>query len=615
MKLTTLKIVLKKIRFNSLLILIPAAILFSSKPSFSQQTNAAAKTIEVGVARVDITPDMPIRLTGYAARAETEADSVLQRLSAKALVLGSDEQKPTVIITVDLVGITWRITRQVVKFLSEKYGIDSAQIAICASHTHGGPEIGSLINILQYHGNHFSDSLLPLNQLIHIAQYTEQLTQKLKDVAVAALKDRKPAYVSWGQGQAQFAGNRRTKGGPVDHALPILKITNPDGSLRAVFVNYACHGTTLGGNVNKIHGDWIVAAKHIIEARHPGTMALIALGCAGDANPYPRGTIEDMESHGKEIADNVDKLLTAQLQPITAPPVGEMKWVKLPLTKRPSVPELINLSKGNTVKAYQARLTLEQVERGKEIPSTVDYPIQVWNFGNKMVMVNLGGEVVVDYSILLKDKYGAEHLWINAYSNHVPCYIPSRRILKEGGYEGESNMYWYDKPSRFAPQVQDMITNAVDDLMPAAFKVERPAANQQELIEQGEDGVYQLSSWLAGTVGNDIKYMPEWKAFGWFNTPDQASWKVSIAKKGRYDVYLVYSVSDQDAGKAFVLQLGKKRLKGKVEKTGSWFTYKRKKIGSVRLSSGVHTITLKSGSRKDKGSMFDLREVTLVPAG
>ncbi len=470
MKLTPLKIALGRINRNMVFVFLPAAILLFNKVSFSQAINTAAKTMEVGVARVDITPDGPIRLAGYAARVKTESDSVLQRLSAKALAFGSDKQHPAVVITVDLVGIPWRITKRVSDFLYEKMGIDPAQLVICASHTHGGPEVGTLINILQYRGDHFSDSLLALDQLIHIAAYTEQLTQKLKDVAVAALNSRKPAYVAWGQGQALFAGNRRTEGGPVDHALPILKITNPDGSLKAVFVNYACHGTTLGGNVNRIHGDWIGEAQRDIEARHPGVIALIALGCAGDANPYPRGSIEDVKLHGNEIADNVDKLLNAQLQPITSPPVGNMKWIKLPFAKVPTVPELIQLTKDKTVKGYYARLALERVERGETIPSTLDYPLQVWNFDNKMVMVNLAGEVVVDYSILLKHKYGAEHLWINAYSNSVPSYIASRRVIKEGGYEGETSMYWYNNPSPFAPQVEDIIANAVDDLMTETFK-------------------------------------------------------------------------------------------------------------------------------------------------
>lgn len=610
-----LGIIHRSLSRKTFIISVVSLLFFITKSSFAQNNNETGVLIPVGLARIDITPQTPIRLTGYAARDNAETDKVLQPISARAIAIGSDEQHPTVWITVDLVGITWQITHDVSEYLNQQMGIDTAQFAISASHTHGGPEIGNLINILQFEKSDFSDSLLPLDQLIHIAQYTRQLTRKLQEVAMEALKNRKPSYISWGQGQALFAANRRTKGGPVDVALPILKITSPDGSLRGVFINYACHGTTLGGNVNAVHGDWITEAKTIIESRHPGITALIALGTAGDANPAPRGNMEDVKAHGKEIADNVDKLLTAQLQPLNAPPTASMTWIKLPLSPVPSMPELIKLSKENSVKGYEARLTIERELRGKPIPTYVDYPLQVWNFDNKMVMVNLAGEVVVDYSILLKDKYGAEHTWINAYTNDVPCYIPSRRILKEGGYEGESNMYWYDKPAPFDPAVQNTITNAVDKLMPAAFKKSRPEANREQLIQKSEDNSYELLSWFAGTKGDHIKYMPEWKAFGWFDTGDQAFWKVNIEKAGKYNVYLVYSVSDTEAGKNFILHAGKKRLKGKVGKTGSWFTYKTEKIGTVHLSKGIHPFVLESGSKREKGSMFDVREIKLIPVG
>ncbi|HRP55179.1 neutral/alkaline non-lysosomal ceramidase N-terminal domain-containing protein [Agriterribacter sp.] len=591
-----------------------AAFFLPGKISFSREKANKSSMVDAGMASVDITPEFPIRMSGYAARVSTEADSVLQPISAKALALGSDAQHPSVLITVDLGGVPWRITKEVVDFLSKEKGIDPAQIAIYASHTHGGPEVGSLINVLQYRNGRFTDSLIAPDQLIHIAQYAMQLTQKLKNVAVAALNNRKPAYISWGQGQALFAANRRTKGGPVDVALPILKITDPDGTLKGVFVNYACHGTTLGGKVNAIHGDWISEAHRLIESRHPGATALIALGCAGDANPSPRGQLEHVRQHGKEIADNVDKLLTAQLQPLDAAPVGKMKWVKLPFSKVPDVPELIEWTKDKSIKGYYARIALEQVVRGEKIPATLDYPVQVWNFNNKMAMVNLGGEVVVDYSIRLKDQYGAECLWVNGYSNDVPCYIASRRIVGEGGYEGEGSMYWFHKPSAFKPEVEDIIVEAVGELMPAAFKKERPHTNRPELVQSGSDGSYRLSSWLAGTSGNRIKYMPEWKAFGWFTTKDEAIWKVDIAKSGKYDIYLDWSVSDRDAGKRFELTAGNKKIKARVASTGSWFTYYTQKIGTLSLSQGTETIVVKSGSATEEGAMFDLREVRLVPA-
>lgn len=436
------------------------------------------ETMEVGVARVDITPDSPIRLTGFAARTKAETDKVLNRLSAKALAFGNDAQHTSIIITVDLIVIEWRVTSKLVEQLSKNIGIQPAQIVVLASHTHGGPEVGSLINSLQCRGDYpnkysFNDSLLAFDQLVHIAQYNELLSKKLEEVALAALRNRKPALVAWGKGTASFAENRRTAGGPVDHTLPLLSVTNPDGTLRAVLVNYACHGISLGPDVNEIHGDWMGEAQREIEARHPGAIAMVSIGCSGDANPRQIYKMEYTKSYAREISDNVDKLLKSKLQPLTLPPVGNMKWIKLPFSQVPTVQELLEFTKDTTIKGYYARLALERVLRGETIPSELNYPIQTWSFGDRMMMINMGGEVVVDYSIRLKNELDAQRLWINSYSNDVSCYIVSRRVLKEGGYEADASMYWYNKPSPFSEKVEDLIINTVHEMIPATFKKER----------------------------------------------------------------------------------------------------------------------------------------------
>ncbi|NOX53168.1 MAG: hypothetical protein GXP27_01760 [Planctomycetes bacterium] len=90
-------------------------------------------------------------------------------------------------------------------------------------------------------------------------------------------------------------------------------------------------------------------------------------------------------------------------------------------------------------------------------------------------MVFLPGEVVVDYQVRLAEMFDPYRLWVNAYSNDVPCYIPSRRILREGGYEADSSMIYYDRPTRFAPEVEDLVLGAVRRLMPAAFRAHSPA--------------------------------------------------------------------------------------------------------------------------------------------
>lgn len=452
------------------------ALLVFCKVSYAQPANKNGNAaMDVGVARVDISPEGPIRLTGYAARTKEESTKVRRPLSAKALAFGSNAEHPSVLITVDLVGIPWRVTTQVVDRLSEKMGIDPAQIVVCASHTHGSPEVGNLINILQCRGDYptnfsFNDSLMTLDQLVHIARFNELLIKRLEEVGIAALRNRKPALVSWGQGQASFAANRRPEGGPVDHTLPVLRVTDLGGKVKAVLVNYACHGITLGPEVNEVHGDWMGEVQDNIEAKYPGAIAMVSVGCGGDAHPDRQGKIEYLKSHGQEIATNVEKLFKTRLNALTSPPQGKMKWVKLPFSKLPSVPQLIELTKDKTVKGYYARLALERVIRGEKLQTELDYPLQVWDFDGKMLMINMGGEPVVDYSQIFKKDYGAAHTWINGYANDVSCYIPSRRILKEGGYEGEVSMYWYNMPAPFSEKVEDIIVNAVRDLVPASFK-------------------------------------------------------------------------------------------------------------------------------------------------
>jgi hypothetical protein len=424
--------------------------------------------IEVGVARVDITPEGPIRLAGYGSR-DTESEGVLQRLEAKALAFGSDDQGPSVFITVDLIGIPGHITAELRDRLAGNAGINPAHVIISSSHTHTGPEIGNLLN-------HFGEPL-PTEQLGRIVKYLDLLTRKLEEVALTALESRSPSLVSWGQGEVGFAMNRRVvvdgrwegfgvnPEGPVDHSMPLLRVTDPEGNIKALLVNYACHGTTLGPDINKIHNDWMGEAQRIMEERYPGAIAMVSIGAGADANPEPRLEMEHTTMHGKEIADEVDRLLSNSLKPVKSPPTGKYTEIELPYAHIPSVDELIQQSNSGGARGYYASLTLDRIARGETVPESLTYPIQTWSFGNDLTMIFLAGEVVVDYSLRLKNDLTNEHLWITAYANDVPCYIASERVIKEGGYEVESSMYSYDHPSRFVEGIEDLIVESVQMLL------------------------------------------------------------------------------------------------------------------------------------------------------
>jgi putative membrane-bound dehydrogenase-like protein len=429
---------------------------------------AQQRLFPVGAARVDITPAYPIRLTGYAVR-KTESEGIEQRLWAKALAIGGDEEQPAILMTVDNCGVSAQVIEEVARRLAQKAAVRRERIAVCSSHTHSGP------CVLGFAPNIFATPI-PADQQTTIERYTRELTDKLEQVALAALAERKPAKLSWNQGTVAFARNRRTAGGPVDHALPMLAVTGPDGKLRAVVANYACHCTTLGGEFNKLCGDWAGYAQAAIERDHPGAVALITIGCGADANPDPRGGPDGglalARQHGTELAAEVKRMLDGALTPLRQTLSCGAKRIELPFDKPPTREQWQERSKQDGIVGYHARRNLERLDRGESLPATLPYFVQVWNFGDQLAMAFLAGEVVVDYSVRLKKDFDADRFWITAYANDVPCYIPSRRILQEGGYEAETSLWYYDRPARLAVAIEDLIHSTIAELMPASFRAD-----------------------------------------------------------------------------------------------------------------------------------------------
>ncbi len=99
------------------------------------------------------------------------------------------------------------------------------------------------------------------------------------------------------------------------------------------------------------------------------------------------------------------------------------------------------------------------------LPTDYPYPLEIWQFGQDLTLIALGGEVVVDYDLRLKRELGAEKLWVAAYCNDVFAYIPSLRVLMEGGYEGGGAMVYYGQPGPFAPTIEETIIGKVHDLV------------------------------------------------------------------------------------------------------------------------------------------------------
>jgi putative membrane-bound dehydrogenase-like protein len=305
----------------------------------------------------------------------------------------------------------------------------------------------------------------------HINRYTSELTDKLEKVAREALADRKPARVIWGIGKVGFAINRRTKGGPVDHDLPILVVRDLKGKVRAIYLSYACHCVTLSNN--KISGDWAGYAQELIQDDFPGAIALVSVGCGADSNPNSGVTGDKTEiasRQGAEIAREVNRLAGGYLTPVTGKITAAVSHFELPLADPPSRERWEAKAKRTDAIGYHARVNLARLDRKEALKAKIDYTVQSWQFGGSLAMVFLPGEVVVDYSLGLKRELDGLRLWMNAYANDAPCYIPSERVLKEGGYEGGGAMVYYDLPGPFRPGLEAKIIDAVHAQLDKRFR-------------------------------------------------------------------------------------------------------------------------------------------------
>jgi hypothetical protein len=415
---------------------------------------------KAGVAKVNITPPELMWMSGYGGR-DKPAEGKLTDLWAKALAIEDPRGERAVLVTLDLVGIDRETSLVVRNRLKEKHALQPRQIALSTSHTHCGPVVGRNLSAMYF---------LTERQQQQVTDYTARLETQLVDLVGEALANLAPAQLSWGQGRATFAVNRRNNKeaevpqlraagselkGPFDHDVPVLKVAAADGSLKAIVFGYACHATVL--SFYQWCADYPGFAQMELEKAHPGATALFFAGCGADQNPLPRRTVELAQEYGRRLAQSVEHVLGGEMTPIAGGLATTYSEIPLPFAKLPTREELVSQTQDtNRYIARRATLLLAQVDGGKPLGATYPYPVQSWRLGPDLFWITLGGEVVVDYSLRLKRELG-EKTWIAGYTNDVMAYIPSRRVLEEGGYEGGGAMVYYGLPSPWGPDVEELI--------------------------------------------------------------------------------------------------------------------------------------------------------------
>ena len=424
-----------------------------------------AADYKAGVARVVITPGQSIYLSGYANR-NRPSDGVIHDLWAKALAIEDAQGGRTLIVTTDIIGLPRALSELIAARAQKQYSLDRARLVLNSSHTHTGPLILRNLNIMF--------ELKPEEQQA-VDEYGRDLGEKIVSLIGAALRDLSPAQISFGNGRGGFAVNRREptpKGvrrgvnppGPSDHDVPVLKVAGPDGQLRAVLFGYACHNTTLTGEFYKISGDYSGFAQIGIEKANPGSSALFLMLCGADQNPNPRSKLELAEQHGNALAQEVSRVLGGPLQGVRGPIRAAFQTVELGFAPHSRETFQSRLADTNVWRVRHAKAMLSAYDERRPI-RRYPYPVQAVSFGKDLTLVALGGEVVVDYALRIKKEYGSKGIIAAGYSNDVMSYIPSLRVLKEGGYEADTSMIYYGQPGPYDEQVEERIFTTIHRVM------------------------------------------------------------------------------------------------------------------------------------------------------
>jgi neutral ceramidase len=455
--------------------------------------SSSQMTYKAGTASICITPEEPLWLAGYAARAGP-ARGKISDLYASALALEDQNGQRFVMVSADVITITRAIADSAAEAVCSRHGLSRPQLLLAATHTHYGPEFRPDKQVF------FN---IPDDYAARFHTIAEKLVAALTQVIDQAIAHLGPVRLFLRQTSAGFAHNRRRVGaasraarayagpprlgGPTgedvfDHDVPVLDCIDASGNHKAIVFGYACHNTTIPPDDLRYCADWAGFAREELQQAYPAATALFIPGAGADQDPEPRGSVELSRQHGKELARAMQQALKAPGFEITGPIRCELEDV--PLALEPVTQDGLRkmLDSSDPPQRVKARFLLEALDRGQQLITSYPAPIQVIRLGNELLMVALSGEPVVDWALKIKQGAASKEqgigirtpssllpsfplVWVAGYCNDMFGYVPTRRVQAEGGYEGGRATFWSAIPAPFTDDVEDRITAAVRRLV------------------------------------------------------------------------------------------------------------------------------------------------------
>jgi hypothetical protein len=413
--------------------------------------------IRIGSATADITPDWPLDLAGFALRTRP-SEGVAQPLHVRVAVLetetGSGERSRVVVVSADILWWGPQHLPELRREIAALAGVPEGNILFSATHSHSGPQTSTrasaTIGVLD-------------------PRFIALLHERTREATRAAVADLEPVSVRRFTGCHDLGFNRRPQfdpDGPTDPILTAIRFARADGSPRTFLVHYTCHPVISQEHV--VSGEWPGVAMDILE-QELGVTALFLQGCCGDINPVVqgegrslRGPDEIVVREGRRLAEAVRALLAGPGEALAPVPLRvDHLEIDLPFAGIPDDATLRGGMDAPGVAGEWRRVLLEHPEWREP---TISLHLQRVDIADGLSLLAMNGEVVVSYGLHARTVSNGAVLPMG-YSNGMTGYVPTAKVIAEGGYEGGDSIPYFFLPAPFDPAVEPLLTEAIDRLL------------------------------------------------------------------------------------------------------------------------------------------------------
>ncbi|MBM3213380.1 hypothetical protein FJZ36_00465 [Candidatus Poribacteria bacterium] len=429
--------------------------------------------MRAGTGRRTITPPIGVWMAGYASRTRP-AEDVADDLIVKALAIEDRSGKRTIVITADIIEWHPSINDAVRAALRGSYpDLSREDVLFTASHTHSGPIVDPTRTTT-------APDRFP-------AEYVAQLVAKTVEAATDALESMRPASATLHRGSTTLGIHRRKMVNGQIQMLP-----NPDvsiyrelaalrversGAPPVVLFSIACHPTTLSWY--QFSGDYPGFAQRGLEANlGDGSQAMFCQGACGDVrvnvvtedrSRFQAGTYEQARTFGETLRDEVLTALESPGEPVELSLDTRMSRIDLPLQGSKSLEELRAIAdKGDPYLRAWAEPQIAAIEAGGAPPSSAELHAHWLRLSDNAQIIALGGEVCGGIAEAVRGLFPGHRTLVLAYAEDVLAYIPTRQIIEEGGYEGDSSQLYYLLPAPFSLDMPDRLLDGVRALVSVA---------------------------------------------------------------------------------------------------------------------------------------------------